>query len=298
MPGQRTNEMRWAIPLLLVMQLPAAELKVDHVTIAGRDLAVWQKAFDAAGITCEFGGKHTNGMTEMAVASFPDGSYLELIAAQPGAELAKHYWGRFIDQDAGACAWAVSVKSISAEAKRLHAAGIDLKPVASGRKRPDGVELRWTTATVGPPPQGSFFPFLIEDHTPRALRVYPHGSPSVKTLDGVALVVITVRDLDAAVAKWRATFGLPPPQRQDDTHLGAHLAWFPGTPVVLASPLKPGDALAVRIDKFGEAPVAFVLRAPRLPANAATSRGTWFGHPIGWFDPAALRGAQIGVIIR
>ena len=272
------------------MQLPAAELKVDHVTIAGRDLGVWQKTFDAAGITCEFGGKHTNSITEMAVASFPDGSYLEIIAAQPGADLSKHYWGRFIEQDAGACAWAVSVQSISEEAKRLRAAGIDIQPAASGRQRPDGVALRWTTATVGPPPQGSFFPFLIQDDTPRPLRVYPHGSPSVKTIDGVALVVIAVRDLDAAVRKWRSTFGLPDPRRQHDAYLGAGLAWFADTPVVLASPM------TARIDKFGEAPVAFVLRAASLPAKANTGRATWFGHPIAWFDPATLRGARIGVL--
>lgn len=275
------------VPLLIAMQLPAAELKVDHVTIAGRDLGVWQKVFDAAGITCEFGGKHTNGMTEMAVASFPDGSYLEIIAAQPGADVSEHYWGRFIEQDAGACAWAVSVKSMSEEANRLHAAGIDIHPVASGRQRPDGVELRWRTATVGPPPQGSFFPFLIQDDTPRPLRVYPHGQPSSRSFEGVALVVIAVRDLNAAIEKWRSTFGLPEPRRQDDAYLNAHLAWFPETPVVLAS------GLAARIAKFGEGPAAFVLEAHQIPANANQGRGTWFGHPIAWFDPTALKGARI-----
>lgn len=273
----------------------AVELKVDHVTVAGRDLHALQAAFAAVGILSEFGGRHTNGMTEMAIASFPDQSYLEFIAAQPGASVAKHHWGRFIEQDAGACAWAVSVRNIHAESARLKQAGLDLTPAASGRLRPDGVALRWTTASVGPGIQGSFFPFLIEDSTPRPLRVFPHGAASVKELEGIALVVIAVRDLDAAISKWRAVFALGEPRRQDDAQLNAHLAWFPATPVVLASPGESRSWLANRLERFGEAPFAIVLRARRLPSTAKSGRATWFGHPIAWFDSTALEGARIGV---
>ncbi len=73
------------------------------------------------------------------------------------------------------CAWAVSVPDINAEEKRLKSAGIEITPSSSGRQRPDGVSLRWSSASVGPAPQGSFFPFLIQDLTLRALRVYPQG---------------------------------------------------------------------------------------------------------------------------
>ena len=97
----------------------AMELKVDHVTVAGRNLEALVKAFAAIGLEAEYGGKHTNGMTEMAIASFTDGSYLELIAEQPGASAAKHDWGRFIEHDGGVCAWAVAVTDIGAEEKRL-----------------------------------------------------------------------------------------------------------------------------------------------------------------------------------
>ena len=60
----------------------SADLHVDHVTIAGRDLKALRAEFASAGIRTDYGGKHTNGLTEMALASFADGSYLELIAAQ------------------------------------------------------------------------------------------------------------------------------------------------------------------------------------------------------------------------
>ena len=283
----------FAVAVLSWFGIGAVELKVDHVTVAGRDLGALQEAFDAVGIASEFGGKHTNGMTEMAIASFPDGSYLELIAPQPAASVTGHYWGRFLEQDGGACAWAISVRSLSAEAPP----GIDIAPAASGRKRPDGVELRWTSASVGPGPQGSFFPFLIQDDTPRPLRVYPHGGPSVRGMEGIAFVAVAVRDLDSAIVKWRNTFGLPDPRRQDDVQLKAHLAWFAGTPVVLGAAAESGSWLAQRLEQFGEAPFAFILRAKQLPSAARSRQATWFDNSIGWFDPAVLHGARIGVTV-
>lgn len=270
------------LAMLAAAQLAAADLKVDHVTLAGRSLSDMQKRFDGAGIRTEFGGKHSNGMTEMALASFPDGSYLELIAAQPGASVAGHEWRQFIEQQAGPCAWAIPVADIQAEADRLKRAGITVRPAPGGRQRPDGVSLRWTTADIGPGLRGSIFPFLIQDETARALRVYLHGKPSAAAFDGVALVVIAVRDLDGAVERWRGAFGLAAPQRSADTWFGARLAWFPGTPVVLAAAAGPDSWMATRLRTFGEAPCAFVLRAKGgLPPGAKHSRGTWFGHSIG-----------------
>lgn len=233
----------------------AAELKVDHVTVAGRDLEALREQFAAAGIPTEYGGKHTNGLTEMALASFRDASYLELIAAQSPKEGASaHYWGKFIDGDAGPCAWAIAVRDIDAEAKRL---GGTVN--ASGRKRPDGVELKWKTDGIGPAPQGSFFPFLIQDETARELRVFPHREPTLPAYEGVAAVYVAVRNLNEAIERYRGAFNLAAPIRRTDKELGAQLAVFLGTPVVLAA--AEGPWLQQRLKEFGEAPFAFVLRS-------------------------------------
>jgi Glyoxalase-like domain len=265
--------------ILLAAALISADLKVDHITVAGRDLKQLQSAFASAGIGSEYGGEHTNGLTEMAIASFVDGSYLELIAAQRPTGAAGHYWGKFIDANAGPCAWAVSVPDIVA-------AGIGAHPVKSGRTRPDGVVLEWESAKVGPEPQGTFFPFLIHDLTPRERRAFPQGKPSAPNFTGVGLVVIGVRDLDAAVDRYRKTFHLPAPERQDDPQLQMHLAAFAGTPVVLASATNANSHLATRLGKFGEAPYAFVLD----PAQHSMIGGTashWFGQTIMWISTAA-----------
>ncbi len=222
----------------------AADLQVDHVTIAGRDLQEMRAKFAAAGIRTEYGGKHTNGLTEMALASFADGSYLELIAAQdPQAGAPKHYWGKFIDGDAGPCAWAIRADN--------------LKGTESGRKRPDGVELKWRTASIGPEAQGTFFPFRIQDVTSRALRANPNGKATMPEWRGVETVYIAVRNLAEAVKRYRETFPLAEPVKEFDNTFAAETARFTGTPVVLASATK--GWLGERLEKFGEGPCAFVM---------------------------------------
>jgi Glyoxalase-like domain len=280
--------------ILIPLLASAQQLRVDHVTVAGLDLAKMQKEFATAGITTEYGGKHTNGMTEMAVASFADGSYLELIAAQQGADVTRHYWGGFIKGNAGPCAWAIAVNNMAAEAGRLQAAGITIHPVKSGRKRPDGVDLAWETASVGPGPQGTFMPFLIHDETPRKLRAFPHGAPTAPDFRGVAMVVAGVRDLDGAIRQYRKTFGLPEPRRQDDASLQLKLAAFEGTPVVLAAPLTANSWLASRLQQFGEAPVAYVLSTGAAAGQPVSEQSRWFGKTISWMDPKKLGGARIG----
>ena len=249
----------------------AQNFRIDHVTVAGKDLKAMQKALDAVGVRSEYGGPHSNHATEMALASFPDGSYLELIAIQPKADppaLAAHYWHKFMEGDAGPCAWAIRPAGFSAEVERLHKAGVAVTdPRRAGRTRPDGVELDWETAQVGPT-NGGFFPFLIHDFTPRDNRAFPSGKSTTNDFTGVVKVVIAVRDLGIASAQYRQAYGLPMPELQDDAAFGAKLALFPGTPVVLAAPLGSESWLHARLEQFGEAPCAFVLGVKNIAFTA------------------------------
>lgn len=271
-----------------------AELKVDHVTVAGRSLSALQRMFDSVGLKTEYGGKHTNGMTEMALMSFTGGSYVELIAAQPGASAAGHEWGDFIEHQAGPCAWAVAVPDIDKEAQRMKALGITLALERNGRKRPDGTDVEWVMAGIGPPPRGSFFPFVIQDITPHEKRAFPRGAPTNDQYTGIAMVVVGVNHLDDAIAQYRRVFGLGEPQQQTDAKFGARLAWFPNTPVVLAEPSGPDSWLAQRLHKFGQIPCAFVLRSKTGMMGASGSK--WFGQTVIWENPDSLGGMWIGVV--
>jgi hypothetical protein len=252
-------------------------MKLDHVTLAGQNLAELREAFTATtGIPTEDGGPHSNHTTEMALASFPDGSYLELIGirreADPAA-VAAHPWSQFLRDNGGPCAFALQATEPGA--------GVSANtPEKGGRTRPDGVQLSWETAGIGSGPLGSFLPFLIRDFTPREDRVYPSGKPTSARYHGIALVVLGVRDLEGSIEQYQKAFQLSAPRRQRDETFGADLAWFQDSPVVLAVPLTSTSWLTHRIERFGDSPCAVVFTA----AGGLMGRRSpdWFGHPTFW----------------
>jgi catechol 2,3-dioxygenase-like lactoylglutathione lyase family enzyme len=282
---------RWLCGAMIAGSAMAQQFHIDHVTVAGRNVEAMRKALEAAGVPSEYGGPHSNHATEMALASFPDGSYLELIAIQPKADpaaLAAHYWNRFLEHDGGPCAWAIRPEKMGAEVNRLSAAKIAVTNLQkNGRKRPDGVQLDWETAQIGPT-NGGFFPFMIHDFTPRENRAFPSGKPTTSKWAGVARVVIAVKDLDAAIALYRQAYGLPAPERQEDARFEAKLAWFQETPVVLAAPLDSSSWLNARLETFGEAPCAFILGPPQGSHVMVGGRSKWFGHSVFWANAQQL----------
>jgi hypothetical protein len=276
------------ILILSILPLCAAELKIDHATVAGAKLESMRQAFAAAtGIETEYGGRHANHATEMALTSFPDGSYLEFMGIQGQADpaaLSAHEWRKFLENNAGPCAFAIRSGS---------PAGVPMKnPQRSGRTRPDGTRLEWETTDIGSGIRGTFFPFLIRDLTPRENRAFLKGRPTTQKALGVAKVVVGVRDLDAAIVLYRGAFQLSAPRRQRDADFGAELAWFEGTPVVLAQGLANDSWLAKRIRQFGEGPCAFVLQA--TAGLIGQSPTHWFGSTIFWTNEQSL-GWRLGL---
>jgi hypothetical protein len=273
--------------LFMTACLGAAELTVDHVSVAGADLKQMQARLAALGIPSEYGGPHSNHATQMALTSFPDGSYLELIALQEKPEakaVAAHYWSKQIQGNAGPAAWAVRAKNVGAEVERLRAAGIVVgAPTRSGRERPDGTRLEWEAAQVGQEPNGTFFPFLIRDFTPREARAFPKGKPAAPNFTGIQRVVIAVRDLKSSSARFRQAYGLRAPVELEDADFGARVAEFTGTPVTLVQSLNAQSWITERIQRFGEGPCAFVLG--KASGWAAIS----------WLDSAKL-GWHLGVV--
>jgi hypothetical protein len=274
------------------MWLAGADLAVDHATVAGANLKDLDAGLSAVGIHSDYGGPHSNHATEMSVVSFQDGSYLEMIALQASPDpkmVAAHPWVKFMQGNAGPCAWAARTIDLAAEAKRLQQAGIVVSATEqSGRQRPDGVRLDWLTAQVGTEGRGVFFPFLIQDVTPRKNRAYPRGKPSAPDFTGVTKVVIVVKDLEDAVKRYRQAYGMPAPLKQVDREFGAHLALMGATPVVLAQPLTSGSWLANHLDQFGEGACAFVLGVRKAGHYPVSRKTRWFGKDVSWFDASKL----------
>ena len=248
----------------------------------------------ATKLPTEYGGPHSNNATEMALVSFPDGSYLELIGIQPEADPAAvsgHAWGKFLRgtlprNGAGPCAFALRAGDLNAVGVKVGA------PESGGRIRPDGTRISWETADIGVRPRGSLFPFLIRDLTPRENRVFPGGKPTTERFSGIGKVVIGVQDLAGAIAQYREAFDLPAPRGEQNTQFGAELAWFEGTPIVLARGSADSSWLSRRVHEYGDAPCAFLLTG--AGDFAAPPGSNWFGSPVSWVDEAQL-GWRLGI---
>jgi len=278
--------------------LVAADLNIDHATVAVSDLKKMQAAMAAVGLQTVYGGAHTNHATEMALISFPDGSYLEFMGIVPNADpqaVKEHVWSKFLTGDAGPCAWAQRVDDMAAEVTRLKAAGVGVgTPERSGRQRPDGVKLQWQTANVGPEVRGAFFPFLIHDFTSRVARTFPRGEPSNKEFRGIGEVVLAVKDLKYAAQRYQEAYGATMDKLDVDSAFGARLLRLKSVPVVLAQAISPDSWIAKRIETYGEGPCAILLSANATQKARTTSSAKWFGAQVDWYDAAAL-GWHLGI---
>lgn len=234
------------------------DLRIDHVTVAGRDLDRLVDAFSEAGLPVEYGGRHSNGVTHMAIVGFRDGSYIELISTvEPGAE--SPWWDGPIRENGGPCAWAVRVDDIEAASADLRDRGVRVDgPSGYERTREDGTLVEWDLTYLGEGDPGSTLPFLISDRTPRERRVQPTGDLASSPITGVDTVVLGVADLDAAIGRFETAFDAADPTIGESDDLDAETASFPDLPVVLAEPR--GDGLLTdRLAAFGPRPVAYLL---------------------------------------
>ncbi|MFI5382503.1 MAG: VOC family protein [Tepidisphaerales bacterium] len=274
-------------------------LELDHVSICGSNLDALRQTFTDVGLTPDFGGPHGNGVTQMALIGFDDGTYVELIApVKPGVTEGSE-WGKFMSGDAGTCAWAVGTNVLLQQVDRLKKAGIAVTvPQRGSRKRPDGMSVEWMTADAGPGTPGSMLPFMIEDETPRAWRVQTSASVQGAPVAGVESVVLGVNNLDAAIVLFRKAYGWAEPLTETQKDFGK-LAYFPGEPVILAAPLN-GGWLPEQLGKFGETPVAILLGTRDFAAATKKYKlsvtKTWFGQKVAWFDAGKLKGVRLGVI--
>jgi hypothetical protein len=290
-----------SILFITSLMTKAQTLNVDHAAICGYELKSLQDAFAAVKLTAPYGGAHATGGTHNALLGFDDGSYIELIALQRPGTGEGPRWNGLSSGISRACFWAIHSDNLDTDVKKLRAAKIEISDsVANGRTKPDGAVLKWKAAAVPDDKGGDILPFMIEDVTPHSARIQP--SPSVKgsELTGIKRIVIGVQHLDTAIALFRQAYELPAPETADSKELGAHLAWFAGTPVILAAPTGGNSWLAAHLKEFSQAPVALLLGTKDLKKSAQRAplieTTTWFNKKVAWFPPEKLEGVKLGVI--
>lgn len=182
--------------------------RIDHIVIAVRDLARAVADYEAVGFTVTPGGEHTGGATHNALVTFGDGAYLELIAFKEPDRPQDHRWWAKLAKGEGLVDYALLADDLDAAAERLRAAGSAVEgPLDGGRVRPDGQRVAWRMVVLDGG-RGTPLPFLIEDVTPRELRV-PGGSAARHRLGvlGVAGVVVAVADIGRRARDFAAILG-------------------------------------------------------------------------------------------
>ena len=276
-------------------------IKIDHVTIAGPDLQELEKAFANVSLPTLYGGPHSNDITHMSSLSFQDGSYIELISTLKPHQVSP-WWHDHIEGNAGPCAWAIEVPDVSAEAERIGKLGITVRgPKYMTRTRPDGRIVKWNLAFVGDGEPGTKLPFIIRDRTPREYRVPHVARLADSSLEGIAAVVLGVKNMDASVALFRSVYALGEPSTERNLDLDAELTWFEGTPIVLATPRSPNDWLDQRLSRFGECPCAYLIRTDNLSKASQifdlTHMDRWFvDWRVGWLKFEGFAGIGLGMI--
>jgi len=276
-------------------------LTVDHGVICESELGPIQRAFADSGLQSDYGGRHLESPTQMAVLGFEDYSYLGLDTpvtspAPQGVEL-----GKFMDGNAGPCAWVVNVPDIGREVERVSRLGVKTEePNYLSRKKPDGTLSKWKKAKLGEETSGSMLPLLLQDITPRSYRVEPSASTKGTNVTGVVIVVLGVKDLEASIDLFQRVYGWPAPIVEQHPDFGAKLAYFRGTPVILAVPLTRNSWLSERLARFGQSPIAFLLGTRDFKATSVRfsfpTATQWFNRRVSWFDLEKLHGVRLGVI--
>jgi hypothetical protein len=142
-------------------------MRLDHLSYAAgpEGLGACVQSLGArlgAGFTD--GGIHPSFGTRNFVLPLADGCYLEVVAALDHPAVDRAPFGRAVrdrtDTGGGWLAWVVAVDDIAAIESRL-----DRTAAAGHRRRPDGVDLRWSQIGVNDVAEDAQLPFFVQWHT-------------------------------------------------------------------------------------------------------------------------------------
>jgi hypothetical protein len=251
--------------------------RIDHVMICVPDLAQGMEQYRKLGFNIYAGGTHPGKGTHNAIA-FNAEDYVELLAIHDRAEYdaaGRSTWasgtlGDFIAAGGGIRYVIVQSDDLAADVSAMRARGVEVSDPADGTRRtPDGLELRWKAALLGP---ANPLPLIFIQHlTPLEARRkqvpvagnHPNG---VRTLERVYIVVA---DAKAESALYARVLGLPQPPLQRGTVIMSDMAVFQlgamGLGVV--QPYAAGPA-ADALERRGPGPFQALYRTASMGAAA------------------------------
>lgn len=182
-------------------------------------------SFFSENFTLTPGGFHADGATSNTLIVLQDGCYIELISFIDASKAPSHWWGpdaKFLGWKDWCLTNASSPEENFEKLKESHG-----EPVRGGRKRPDGVDVKWAVTfpkgEKGGQEVRGRVPFFCHDITERGVRVplleerMKHPSGAL----GVRRITVVVKDkavLEETKKVYRAILGTEGVPGGDEVH--------------------------------------------------------------------------------
>lgn len=235
----------------------------DHFIILVNNLDAAMQTYRRLGFDVRAGGEHPTFGSHNALIAFADGTYVELLAFKdPGlAASTRSVWRAGVERlraGEGFAGFALASNDIANDAAGLKPSLAYADPQAGARVRLDGQRVEWHTSMFNGSPVG-LMPFLIQDDTPRALRIEP-AKEGMGSRARVKEVIVAVKDADQAREAYRALLGVEPKRVHNAAGdvAGYRVALEWGS-IVLARPQRSGNAMADQLSRRGEGIFALTL---------------------------------------
>ncbi|HEU4784380.1 MAG TPA: VOC family protein [Ktedonobacterales bacterium] len=224
-------------------------VRIDHVIVAGRDLAQLEATFTRLGFNVVGGGQHPHLGTRNRIILLGHG-YIELLAIADEQVVSPAVRER-IESAPGWIGFALQSADITAEADAIRARGVDIRGPKPGRLvAPNGNVRSWQTVTVGSDDLFSAaepIPFLIQHDSSGTQHqqelagadpILPHPNGAQR----LQAVLVDVANLMAAKRAFERTYGLAP---------SGPVKVIPFVPPMLTLRLPSGDESISLSEPFG-----------------------------------------------
>jgi catechol 2,3-dioxygenase-like lactoylglutathione lyase family enzyme len=252
--------------------------RIDHVMICVSSLEQGIEDYTRLGFNVYPGGVHTGKGTHNAIA-FHGEDYLELMSIRDrdeyvAARAASGSQGAslvdFLADGGGLRYVVVQSDDLAADVAAMRQRGVDVHDPAPGaRKTPEGRQLEWQAATLGP--RNPLPIFFIQHLTPLADRraQVPDAGSHPNGVLGVERAYIAVPDVAVATASYARVLGASTPKIQRGAVIKADMAVFELGPtgLTVAEPAEPGPA-AEALRRRGPGPFQVLYRTRSMDAAA------------------------------
>jgi hypothetical protein len=238
----------------------------DHFIILVNNLDTAIASFHRLGFDARAGGEHPSFGSHNALVALADGTYIELVAFKDAPLARTTYWRAGVERLRVSEGWGgfvLASNAIATDVVRLQASLAYNAPQAGARVRPDGQRVEWHTSMFNASPVG-LMPFLIQDDTPRHLRI-ELPREGIGSRARANEVIVVVKNLDLARDAYQTLLGIEPKRVHNAMSdvIGYRLTMDWGS-IVLAHPERGGNAMAEQLAHRGEGIYALTLQVEGL----------------------------------